>query len=186
MRHIILALCSAAALAACSSSPNVQYGPDGQALARVYRIDPSQEAEITYRMLDSINSVRQSRGMSALQLNSSLTAAAATHSRDMSVQNRPWHFGSDGSSPLVRVNRAGYTGTLLGEDISETYQTEIQTLADWMGQVGTRDVLTNPQATDLGFAWFQEPAGKIWWTILVGSGGGGYTPAQPANYAYNQ
>ena len=37
----------------------------------------------------------------------------------MSAQNRPWHFGSDGSSPLVRVQRAGYRGKLLGELISE-------------------------------------------------------------------
>jgi uncharacterized protein YkwD len=49
----------------------------------------------------------------------------------MSVQNRPWHFGSDGSSPLDRARRAGYTGTLLGELISETFESEVETLAAW-------------------------------------------------------
>jgi hypothetical protein len=45
---------------------------------------------------------------------------AATHAHDMSVQNRPWHFGSGGSSPIDRAKRAGYTGTVLGKNIAET------------------------------------------------------------------
>lgn len=172
MKHLsILAICGVVALSACSSGTAPTVGGPG-----VYRIDASQEAEVTYRMLDSVNSLRQARGLAPLQLNAALTAAAATHARDMSVQNRPWHFGSDGSSPLVRAQRAGYTGTLLGEDISETYQTEIETLGEWMKEVGTREVVLNPAATDLGFAWFQEPTGKLWWTIVTGAGGGGYMP----------
>lgn len=172
MKHLsILAICGAVALSACTNGAGQSAGNPGY-----YRVSSAQEAEVTYRMLDSINSLRQARGLAPLQLNAELTAAAATHSRDMSVQNRPWHFGSDGSSPLVRAQRAGYTGTLLGEDIAETYQTEIETLGDWMKQVGTREVVLNPAATDMGFAWYQEPTGKLWWTIVTGAGGGGYMP----------
>jgi uncharacterized protein YkwD len=87
----------------------------------------------------------------------------------MSVQNRPWHFGSDGSSPLVRVQRVGYPGKLLGELISETYQTELETLAAWMELPDTRGVLLDPAARQMGFAWFQEAPGKIWWTLLTGA-----------------
>jgi hypothetical protein len=32
-------------------------------------------------------------------------------------------------------------------------------------------VVLEPAATDLGFAWFQEPNGKIWWTLVMGSSG---------------
>ncbi|QUS36071.1 CAP domain-containing protein [Falsirhodobacter algicola] len=177
MKHLsLLALCGVVALSACSSTPAVQLGPDGQPVQRAYMIAPGQEAEITYNLLDSMNTLRRAKNLPPLQLNSALIAASKTHARDMSVQNRPWHFGSDGSSPLVRANRVGYSGKLLGEDISETYQTETQTLGDWMGQQGTREVILNPEATDVGIAWFQEPAGKIWWTIMTGAGGGGYTP----------
>jgi len=98
-----------------------------------------------------------------------LNAAAATHARDMSVQNRPWHFGSDGSSPLVRVQRSGYTGPLKGELISETFETELETLASWMAQAETRAVIMDPLARLMGFAWFQEPSGKIWWTMVSGA-----------------
>ena len=95
-------------------------------------------------------------------------SAAATHSRDMSVQNRPWHFGSDGSSPLTRVQRLGYPGRLGGELISETYETELETLSAWMADADTRSVILDERARDLGFAWYQEEHGKIWWTLLTG------------------
>ena len=108
---------------------------------------------------------------SSVTLNAELTAAAATHSRDMSVQNRPWHFGSDGSSPLVRVQRVGYTGKLLGELISETYETELETLAAWANQPDTRAIILDASANEMGFAWFQEPSGKIWWTLVTGRPG---------------
>ena len=98
-----------------------------------------------------------------------LNAAAATHSRDMSVQNRPWHFGSDGSSPLDRLRRVGYNGAMTGETISEAYETELETLAAWMSAPNTRDVLLNSEATEMGFSWFQENNGKIWWTLVTGA-----------------
>jgi len=87
----------------------------------------------------------------------------------MSIQNRPWHFGSDGSSPLDRVARVGYPGALIGENISETYENEAETLSAWMQEPATRNVILNPRARKLGFSWFQEPNGKIWWTMVTGS-----------------
>ena len=36
------------------------------------------------------------------------------------------------------------------------------------GPVTAAAVILDPAATDLGFAWFQEPGGKIWWTLLTG------------------
>jgi len=128
-------------------------------------------------MLDSVNALRRAAGLGNLELNAQLNAAAATHSRDMAVQNRPWHFGSDGSSPIDRVQRAGYKLTMLGENISETFETELETLAAWMQQSDTRSVIVEPKARDMGFAWFQEPGGKIWWTLIVG--GGGPAPLAP-------
>ncbi len=168
-RRALLTFAPAALLAACvSAGSELHLGPDGKPLPRVYRITPQVAAEIPYRFLDSVNTLRQARGAGPLAFNSQLNAAAETHSRDMSVQNRPWHFGSDGSSPLTRVQRVGYTGKLLGELISETYQTELETLAVWMENPDERSVLLDPRATQIGFAWFQEPGGKLWWTAITG------------------
>lgn len=158
-------------LAACDSSSLPPLGSDGKPLPRLYRITDRDTAKIQFRLLDAINTLRGASGTTPLQLSAELNAAAATHSRDMQIQNRPWHFGSDGSSPLVRVARAGYPGIFLGELISETYETELETLAAWMEQQDTRRVILNPAARDLGFSWSQEENGKIWWTMVVGGPG---------------
>jgi uncharacterized protein YkwD len=157
------------ALAACTPTQEPALGADGKPLPQVYRIKPGDEQVISFRLLDSVNTLRGAKALPPLAFDARLNAAAATHSRDMSVQNRPWHFGSDGSSPLVRVQRSGYTGQLVGELISETYQTELETLSAWMAQPDTRAVVMDPMARSVGFAWFQEAGGKIWWTLVTGS-----------------
>ncbi|NNE80524.1 MAG: CAP domain-containing protein [Silicimonas sp.] len=169
MFRLCLLMC-ALALAACST-PEPRFGPDGQPLPVVYRIGSSDTAKIQFRMLDSVNALRQARGARPVALSSELNAAAQTHARDMSIQNRPWHFGSDGSSPLDRVVRVGFTGRLIGENISETYETELETLSAWMDMTETREVLLDPRASDMGFAWYQESSGKIWWTLVMGQSG---------------
>lgn len=168
-RRDVLALVGAALLAACTPVSDIRTGADGLPLPKVYRIAEGEESTIQFRMLDSVNALRQAAGVPNLRLDPLLNAAAATHSRDMAVQNRPWHFGSDGSSPLDRARRVGFGGRVLGENISETYETETETLAAWMQQADTRAVILDPNARALGFSWFQEPSGKIWWTLVTGA-----------------
>ncbi|WP_039018475.1 CAP domain-containing protein [Halocynthiibacter namhaensis] len=167
MKNILALFASLILILGACTQPTPSIGPDGKPLPQVYRI--GNASQVQFRMLDSVNSLRSAAGLSPVQLNSALNAAAATHSKDMSVQNRPWHFGSDGSSPLIRVTRSGYVGSLLGENISETYETELQTLAAWMERSDTRDVILASGATNLGFSWSQEANGKIWWTLLIGN-----------------
>jgi uncharacterized protein YkwD len=179
-RRTILTMGAASVLlSACMPSMGAgpKLGPDGQPLPQVYDTVAQGPGTIEYRLLDSVNALRSSRGMQPLTYSAQLNAAAATHSRDMSVQNRPWHFGSDGSSPLERVKRVGYTGKLTGELISETFETELETLATWMESPDMRGIILDPKANELGFAWFQEPNGKIWWTLVTGSSGGGFPMA---------
>ncbi|NEX48061.1 CAP domain-containing protein [Pseudotabrizicola algicola] len=168
-RRVVLTLGAVGLLSACAQqAAPVPVDASGQPLPQVYRIAAGSENEISFRLLDSVNSLRRAQNAQPLAFNASLNAAAATHARDMAVQNRPWHFGSDGSSPLTRVQRVGYTGSLKGELISETFETELVTLAAWMRQPETRAVILDPSARDIGFAWFQEPSGKIWWCLVTG------------------
>lgn len=168
MFRIISVLISALFLLGACTSPPPSVGPDGKPLPKVYKITARDRGPIQFRLLDSVNSLRQAAGVQSVALNAQLNAAAATHSRDMSIQNRPWHFGSDGSSPLERVARVGYPGMLKGENISETYETELETLAAWMDLSDTRAVILDSGARDLGFSWYQEANGKIWWTLVTG------------------
>ena len=168
LRKFALFAALAFALVACATPDPIPLGPDGKPVPQVYRIAEQDSADVQFRFLDGVNALRAASGAQQVSISAELTAAAATHSRDMSLQNRPWHFGSDGSSPLDRVSRAGYRGQLLGENISESYESELETLAAWMTQTDTRNVILDPRATDVGLSWFQEPSGKIWWTVIFG------------------
>ena len=178
-REIILGL-TAFGLAACSSGTRVaRIGPDGLPLPTVYQIGVDDVDAIQFRMEDSINALRQAAGVGPVALDSNLIASAATHSRDMSVQNRPWLFGSDGSSPLDRAQRSGFTGQLLGEVISESYETELETLAAWTQDRDSRAVILERAARRIGFAWYQELAGKLWWTLNFGTAPGAISTPAP-------
>lgn len=168
-RRLAVAGLGLAALAACGGAPRPQLGPDGRPLPTLYRIRPEDEAAIGYRLHESVNTLRRAAGAGPVALDPRLNAAAATHSRDMAVQNRPWHFGSDGSTPVDRLRRVGYPGALVGEAISETYEDDLTTLAAWVEDPVTRPVILDPRATRMGFAWLQEPQGKIWWTLVLGA-----------------
>lgn len=161
------------ALSACAPAPvpNPPMGPDGRPAQVVYRVSEADLPRIQIRALDAVNTLRARAGVPQLQLDSRLNAAAATHSRDMSVQARAWHFGSDGSSPFDRAARVGYSGTVIGELVSETFENELETIAAWMLERDTRNVLVDPQAREMGFAFHQDPNGKLWWTLVTGASG---------------
>ncbi|MBM3604126.1 MAG: CAP domain-containing protein [Alphaproteobacteria bacterium] len=169
MRNIsFLAAVSMLALGACAP----RYLQNQPPVTPVPQAEPAQpavtdDAAISARVLQQINTLRGNIGLTGLVQNPQLDAAALAHSRDMSAQNRAWHWGSDGSSPLDRARRQGFTGTLVGENISETYENDMETLAAWMSTRDTRDVIMDPAATQLGFSWYKEPSGKFWWTLLT-------------------
>ena len=167
-QFIILALAGLALTACAPRNPGPQLGPDGLPIPVAYTINSAEAAAIPDRVLGQVNTLRAGSGATPLRLDPALSAAAAAQSRDMAAQNRAWHFGSDGSSPLDRAQRAGYVGHLVGENISESYENDIATLQAWMEERDTRDVIMDPSATTLGVAWYQEPSRKIWWTLVTG------------------
>ena len=169
-KALLPAIAVLATLAACTTAGTpMRMGPDGRPVPVVYRISAAEVPRIQVRMRDAVNTVRGQQGLAPVELNAELTSAAATHARDMSVQGRPWHFGSDGSSPIDRVQRVGYSGHFLGELISETFETELETLTAWLEQRETRTVLLDPRMREIGFAWHQDPNGKLWWTMTTGA-----------------
>lgn len=149
-----------------------QQGPrvseDGDVL-RPFWITERDTAEVQFRHLDAVNAIRGANGLTPVKLSPELIAAAKTHAIDMSKQNRPWDFGSDGSSPLDRVARAGYPGEFISENISETFEDDMLTLKAWMDDPLARAAILSPKAGFMGIAWYQEQTGKLWWVQLFGS-----------------
>ena len=145
--------------AACAAPP----APDGARVIGAFETDAVRVAHV-----DALNAFRSEQGLQPVQLSARLTAAAATQARDMSVQKRAWHFGSDGTSPADRVERAGFAGEFLGENISESFDDEIEVLQSWINAPSSRAVLSAPEADSVGFAWYQEAGGKLWWVQVLG------------------
>ncbi|PZQ52558.1 MAG: hypothetical protein DI556_02600 [Rhodovulum sulfidophilum] len=158
IRSCLSALAILAAVTACAPT-----GTGGTP-----RISAAETNDILVRQLDAVNAVRETAGLVPLRYSAELNAAAATQARDMSVQGRAWHFGSDLTSPRERAFRAGYRAELVGENIAEGTDTDLAVLRSWLDFKDTRDIIMDPDGRGFGFAWYQEDSGKIWWVQLVG------------------
>lgn len=163
MKRVFIILGVLLSLSACVSSFQ-EYKP------KVYNVNSVEPEVIQSRILDAVNEARTKAGLEEVALNSELETAARKHSEDMSIQNRPWHWGTDGSSPIIRTERTGYKGEFLGELISESYETEIETINAWLADFDAQPIIMDPRVTDIGFSWFQEDNAKIWWTLVTGAG----------------
>ncbi|MFM8323199.1 MAG: NBR1-Ig-like domain-containing protein [Chloroflexota bacterium] len=62
------------------------------------------------QIVSLVNAARAQNGLTALALNSQLSAAAQLHSQDMGCKNYVDHTGSDGSTWFDRVRAQGYPG----------------------------------------------------------------------------
>lgn len=159
VRSLLVALALSLLAAACTPSQQTSGAPGFSA---------AETDAIRLRHLDAVNAVRAQTGQPPLRLSAELNAAAETQARDMSVQGRAWHFGSDLTSPRERAFRAGYRGEIVGENLSEGADSDLTVLKTWLDFADTREVITDPAARGLGLGWFQEPGGKIWWVQLIG------------------
>ena len=160
---------AATALAACETTSTS--GVDGTGRGIVPASALRDRSAVRFRHLDAVNAIRAGRGLQPLAYSQALNSAALTHARDMALQQRAWHFGSDRSNPQTRAVRAGFGGLVLGENIAETFDDDLKTLQDWLDTPTALGVMLNSRATSIGFSWFRESNGKLWWVQMVGGPG---------------
>lgn len=148
-------------LTACTDSATGNNG--------VHRITAREAHSLRLNHMDLVNTVRAERGLQPVTLSAELTAAAATHARDMAVQLRAWNFGSDRSSPQTRAQRAGFSGLITGENVAETFSGSLAILQVWLADSRARAAMLHPDATHIGLGWYQEANGKLWWVQDMGA-----------------
>lgn len=135
----------------------------------VHQITAGEANAIRLNQLDLVNAVRAQAGVPPLTLSAELTAAALTHARDIAVQRRAWNFGSDRSAPQTRAERAGFSGLITGEDVAETFMSNIEIFQAWAADSRSRQAMIDARATHMGLGWFQEANGKLWWVMDIGA-----------------
>jgi uncharacterized protein YkwD len=102
-----------------------------------------------------------------LALDPALTRAALEHSRDMAEHDAFDHRGHDGSTPSVRVERAGFgTHRIVGENIAAGAMTPNQVTEGWLASSAHCENIMDSRFTLIGIAYAENlhTASAVFWT----------------------
>jgi PKD repeat protein len=118
-----------------------------------------------------INEARRMHGVPPTSYVYELSVAAQAHADDMAYSLFTSHTGSDGSTPPLRIRRAGYPGGYGGEATAWGVEQAIEAVKVWLNSPPHRAIILNPAATDVGVGYtlnFNAPS--IWyWTAEFAS-----------------
>jgi uncharacterized protein YkwD len=103
------------------------------------------DADYAERVLSTLNTYRQSRGLAPLKASAALTALAAEHSAEMAGLNKPSHDGF-----ASRFERTG--GTLCVENVAQGFKLPEQVLSGWRGVPTHHRNVLEPRVTYAGVA----------------------------------
>jgi uncharacterized protein YkwD len=102
-----------------------------------------------------------------LALDASLTRAALEHSHDMAEHDAFDHRGHDGSTPNVRVERAGFGAhRIVGENIAAGAMTPKQVTEGWLDSPAHCENIMDSRFTLIGIAYAENlhTASAVFWT----------------------
>jgi uncharacterized protein YkwD len=116
-----------------------------------------ENAQFVTQMQTLINDERTGAGLPALTVNTQLTAAAEDHATEMLCNNYLSHISLDGSTPEDRVEQAGFSASLVVENLyalHPAYGGNPQSAFDWwMSDAGSKADLLNANTTVVGIAY---------------------------------
>lgn len=109
---------------------------------------------------ECIEVMKKQKPLCPLTMDDYLCKAASKHMRDLRKTGGRGHTGSDGSSSYERMKRAGFEGTIYGENLSYGPRTAIDIVIclmvdDDVPDRGHREVFLNPEYNRVGIAYAQ-------------------------------
>jgi uncharacterized protein YkwD len=170
----------------CATLTNPQFHDIGVArhgrevwlvLAQPVAVPTGADASVvSQRMLELVNAARAAGRrcghryfppVPPLALNANLTASALAHSQDMAQHGQFDHTGHDGSTPELRVRRAGYGPyRIIGENIAAGAMSAPQVTEGWLASPPHCENIMDGRFTQIGIAFaanLRASAG-IYWT----------------------
>ncbi|RPI95126.1 MAG: LysM peptidoglycan-binding domain-containing protein [Chloroflexi bacterium] len=149
------AAATTAATKAAATSSSSGSGSSGTGTAAT--CDFQENAQFVSQLQQLINDERAKAGLPALVINPQLNTAAKAHATDMVCKNYLSHIGLDGSTPEDRVEKAGFTASLVVEDLfalHPAYGGNPQAAFDWwMSDPASKADLLNANTTVFGIAY---------------------------------
>jgi uncharacterized protein YkwD len=158
-----------------------QLGETRIILAAPFLPPPAQAAPaVAVRVLQLVNHARErartcgtSRfaATQPLTLNETLSRAALAHAADMAQYSHFSHEGRDGSSPAVRITRAGYAWKAVGENIAAGQTTPESVVEGWLKSPQHCANVMAPQFREMGIAYYVNRTSQagIYWVQLFGA-----------------
>jgi uncharacterized protein YkwD len=114
---------------------------------------PAGPGEWSGYILARINQVRAEHGLHPLTLVPALSQAAQVHAQDCAQRGWGSHVGSDGARLATRLERAGYTGPISGENWVQALNAE-RAFEWWYGEIPPNDPhrrnILSPRYTEIG------------------------------------
>ena len=103
----------------------------------------------------------------ALSWNPKLLQSAREHSADMAANNYFSHTGLDGRTPAQRAVAAGYSYSIIGENIAAGQTSVESVMAAWAGSESHCKNLMNPLFRDIAVACVRNDTStyRLYWTM---------------------
>jgi uncharacterized protein YkwD len=119
--------------------------------------------------LAAVNTFRADNGLEPLVLDARLSRAAAMQSQAQAERSWIGHYGSDGSTPKVRAERAGYRAKIASENVASGQKSFSDAMRFWEQSSGHRTNLLRPNVTAIGVAMVKNKSGRAYWTLVLGA-----------------
>jgi len=141
---------------------------------------PVSEQAAGQRVLDLVNQARATprtcgnqsfKAARPVRWNNVLAESSRLHAEDMAHYNYFSHSGRDGSDPAQRVERAGYSYHMTGENIAAGQMNPEDALAAWIKSPDHCANLMNPGFIEMGVAYAVDSRSDmgVYWTQVFGA-----------------
>ena len=121
---------------------------------------PAPNETFVNQLLTLINNARTSNGLTALNVNQNLSAAANAHASDMLCNNYFSPIGLDGSTTQSRIAEQGYSASTVVENLyalHPAFGMSPQVAFNWWNRdTASRDNMLNPDVTEVGIAYVSD------------------------------
>jgi uncharacterized YkwD family protein len=122
--------------------------------------EPSIELSMEQQVVELVNEVRASYGLSELTYSEELSAGARLKSEDMATQGYFDHNSPTYGTPYQMMQSLGITYRSAGENIARGYSSAEAVMEAWMNSEGHRANILNENYTEIGVGYVAD--GNYW------------------------
>ena len=140
-------------------TPPAQENPDEDAPEESGGVQEAAEA-----VASLVNAARQDAGLSELELDADLCAAAQARAQEIAQSFS--HTRPDGSSCFTILEEFGISYRAAGENIAMGQRTPEEVMDGWMNSSGHRANILNGTFTSIGVGYYVDGAGAAHWVQI--------------------